>query len=312
MKSIVYATDLHLTDKQPVNRVTPVLERSIKKLQSLLSIAENNGGNLLLGGDVFDVPCPSYTLLERVFECIGNSSANVYLVRGNHDLKFLNDFQETAVTLLNAAQFIKILDTTTYIDGFNVVPFPYSRNLPLVIDTKGPYAGKYLFAAEELPEKGKYDPILVVAHAPIVTKPVPYDHILYKDIYTDADYLLCGHIHEQFEGKIISPTSRKKFTTLLNPGCVMRLKRNEVNIKPQAVVIYSSAGSTYHKYVPITTEPVDFLEEVAPVVSFDTVKDEKKIDIDDVTAYINNSKYNDVVKKEALNLVKKQEASIHD
>lgn len=317
MDTIVFATDLHLTDKQPVNRITTVEDRSIVKLNSLLQIAADNDGVLLLGGDFFEVPCPSYNILNEVIASLRKfeHSVKVYLVRGNHDFRFLNDFEDTAVSALDNAGLIKIVDVPIFVNGFNIVPFPYSKQLPL---TKAEDAGKgkYDFYAHEILAEGDGHPILTVTHHPIVTTSVPYDHILYKDIYTDADYLLCGHIHMRFEGKFVSANKTNHQTVIVNPGCIMRLKRNEATIIPSAVLIHRRGSKVFHEFVEITKgkyNTVEFTEPKKELVSFTkVVKEEEKIDISDVESYIMNSTYSKEVKNASLALIRKQQEVMND
>lgn len=310
--AIVYATDLHLTDKQPVNRITSVKDRSIIKFDRLMALALNHGGVLLVGGDFFEVPCPSYDLLSNVIGVLRNySDVKVYVVRGNHDFRFLNDFEDTAVSVLCRSGLIQILDIPAFVNGFNIVPFPYSKQLPLVIDNDGANAGKFDLCAHEILAEGKDHPIIGVAHLPIVTQPVPYDHILTKHICTDVDYLLCGHIHMQFEQKIISANKQNHHTTVVNPGCVMRLKRNEASITPKCVYLFRKGSKVYHDYEVLASGEygvVEFTEPKKEIAEFTKViKDEEKIDIDDVTDYIRKSTYSKEVQDASLELIKKQQ-----
>ncbi len=329
MSTLVYATDIHLTDKQPVNRLTAVYPRCLDKFSAVLDFAAHNGGVLILGGDLFDVPCPSYHLLEATINLLGcyKNLVKVFLVKGNHDLKYLNDFQETGVSTLHAAQLIECLEDARVINGFLVAPLPYSRELAIskVESMSDPatngkyslYTDDFAILEEPHPIYENIDltafPTVLVAHLPIVSEPVPYSAILCNEIATNFDFILCGHIHSPFDVHIPS-SARYGFTKLLNPGCLTRLKSNEATQKPQLIVMTNVDNKVAYKFVPLLgCEDVKFREKKEETVVFSkVVKEEKKIDIDDVTTYIQNSKYRDAVKKEALRLINDKQGVIDD
>lgn len=326
MSSFVYATDLHLTDKQPVNRVTPVYPNCLHKFDAILSMARANGRTLVLGGDLFDTPCPSYTLLEETINLLDcYRDLQIYLVRGNHDLKYLNDFQSTGVSALHSARLLHILARSVIVGNFQLLPVPYSRELPVtfVQESANPKASmKYSMGTEsysnavhdhdvyEDETKGKKLFNIMIAHMPIVTEPVPYPHMLCENIYTDVDVLLCGHIHMQFN-KTLPSSAGRGFTQFVNPGCITRLKRNEADIVPSVAVVSCTSHAVTCKIVPIDKAgKVEFLAEEQEVVSFDKAEETKKIDIDDVTTYIQSSGYPEPVRTEALNLVKEKQGEV--
>lgn len=329
MATIVYATDIHLTDKQPVNREDSVYPLCLDKLSRILELARSMDKVLVLGGDLFDMPCPSYDLLAatiNLFDCFRD--VKTYLIRGNHDLKFLNDFEETGVSVLHAARLITILENPITIKGFRIIPVPYSTELPIqhskykedssITPRYNFFAGHY----EELSvPKDDTDPrglipvtSVLVAHMPIVSEPVPYSHILCKNIDTDVDFLLCGHIHAKFDVTIpqaLHNDVQSGMCHVLNPGCVTRLKRNEESIVPSALILTGEYPTVSYKFVPLNIpNSIKFKQEEKGIVDFKPAMEEKKIDIDDVTAYIQSSKYCTEVKNKALDLVKEKQEEL--
>lgn len=307
--AIVYATDIHLTDRQPVNRVAPV-SLGLTVFKNLLALAEERKAALVLGGDLFDTPNPSYDLLSQViFILTSYKEVPVYMCRGNHDVNYANMDKACGISVLEQTGLITFLENGLFVNGFYISAYDYEPRLPYVRS-----ADNKKWNLEVLPEPPAEVmtdvTTVMVAHLPIVTQHVPYDHIYAYDIKTDADYVLCGHIHERFSTVInsTSPSGDGK-AYLINPGCLFRLKRNEKDIEPSALLIERIGGKAVHSFIPVPGDPDPqfILEDPKDTVTFNAAVEDAKIEVSDVEAYIHASSYPKVVQDKAIELIKEKE-----
>lgn len=218
--NFIYVTDIHLSDRQPINRVTPVIEAGLFKLDWILNKAKETDSILLIGGDFFHSPCPSMDLLNKVIALLTKYKVPIYLVLGNHDT-YGNDRQldDTAIQVLFNTGLIYPLTTPQRFGNFIIAGINYyklSEEEKANLKTTGyPY-----FFDESMKDYKK----VLIAHLPIVDKPAIYEHILIGQIKTNANLVLCGHIHQPFREKLGN-------TVFYNPGCVIRRAKNEKDQK---------------------------------------------------------------------------------
>ena len=100
---ILIAGDLHLTDHKPENRVDDYENTCLHKLQFILNYSiKNNVEMIVFPGDIFDQPSPSYSFFTKVVNIIKNINIQIFVVAGQHDLKFRN-IQNTALSALQAS-----------------------------------------------------------------------------------------------------------------------------------------------------------------------------------------------------------------
>lgn len=309
MSKFIFATDLHLTDRMPVNRVTSIYPACINKLDYILNFAKTlDIPNVIMGGDLFDSPCPSYDLYGSVVNTLKKyKDQTVHTAIGNHDALYGN-INGTALGALLKSGFIKNESSLT-LNEFFIKFYNYERNISL-------YKSKDKYVLPEAKTlKGKIN--ISVVHNSIVTSPVIYEHMLYTDIETMDDVILCGHIHEQFYKEKQSKSNTGK-TIFVNPGCITRIKTNERNIVPSIVLVENtdvlSVKILSFKDMEILTNvkaidcsPSDFRnkDEDSAETSFTKAVDEAKIEIDDISAYIMSSSADEETKKESIRLIDK-------
>jgi len=119
---ILIAGDLHLTDHKPENRIDDYENTCLNKLQFILNCAKkNNVKAIIFPGDIFDQPAPSYSFFTKVVNIIKNTEIKIFVVPGQHDLKFRN-IQNTALLALQASL---INFSINFKDNFNDI-FIYS------------------------------------------------------------------------------------------------------------------------------------------------------------------------------------------
>ena len=219
---ILYFTDPHFRDTNPVNRLDDFYQKQFDKMKDLVNIRETlKAADIVIsGGDWFDNPTPSYELFNSVLNFILDLSAEVFSVCGSHDIYGynMNTLNKSAIGSLIKVQAINLLNEE-----------------PITLDAcvvKG-FSARKKYSVKDFKLGIKTDKVkIIVAHDPIVTEPVIYDHMLVEDIakVTDADIILCSHIHAQFDVTI-------KKTRFINPGPFTRQSINEAKMEPKVCLL---------------------------------------------------------------------------
>lgn len=214
MESFIYTTDWHLSDYQPENRLGDIVEDAFNKVEQIFQIASQKKCPIVHGGDIFDNETPSYCLTNRLIQLIKKYGVTIYTLLGNHDLRGLNkEFADTTIFTLIHSEVIKKLDSLEFPNiVFKGIDYTKSLNV-----------NEFLF--EETP---KFK--VLATHLPIVTKKVPFPHLLTSEIKTNASLVLCGHIHSPF-------CIKHDNTWFINSGVVVRRRIDEKDIRPKVVHI---------------------------------------------------------------------------
>ena len=221
MESIFYATDLHLTDKQPINRITPVQPSGLEAFKKLLVVAEN--APLILGGDLFESPCPSYGLFNSVVKLLKMHNGEVFTIFGNHDILYADaTVENNALTALINMGLIKLLGfEPVKLAGFDVYGVSYTKTLYSSFSEIG--------LKIKNPQKS-----IVATHQFMSDMKLPYNHIMLNNFNAEnVAIVLCGHLHRQFQMKFGN-------TEYLNTGCVCKLNRNEASFNASYGIINDS------------------------------------------------------------------------
>ena len=280
----IYATDIHLTDKQPINRLTPVLPNGITKFQNILSAAKRENAPVILGGDLFESPHPSYALYNMVINALEKYNVNVYAIFGNHDIMY-GDFmaEDNALRALCNSGYIKELTSDpTMISGYTVYGISYRKEL---------YNNLSM-----LNLCGDTRSTIVVTHQFITPKPLPYGHVLVSDFKAEIGLVLCGHLHTPFD------CENKSGTRFINSGCICRLNRNEAAIEPTALRVVTPVRI---EPLSLNAEPVEFSQVENKKTDFVKSIDEAKIEVQDIELYIEEQTAEPEVKTLAKELIKK-------
>ena len=210
---IYYAADVHLTNRQPTNRITDIVDAGLRKFEFLLSEAKRTHSSVILGGDLFNGACPSYDLLTAVISIIRKyPGVDIYTIYGNHDIIQTNVFGDNAaIHALTKAGCIKHLSSEpTKIDDIYFFGMDYTKEML-----------KEFYIPQEYADKKT----ALVTHLPLFPRKQVFDTIDLKDFHTNVNYVLCSHIHEQFY-EICNGVH------FINPGPVCRLKRTEKDVVP--------------------------------------------------------------------------------
>ena len=248
---ILYFTDTHIRGTTPQNRKDNLVETLEKKFNEVIGII--NGENIdyvIHGGDLFDRPDVSVSIVSKFAEILNKIKVPIYIVSGNHDIYGHNPetLGKTMLGLLNAINILHVIDSGEKIilekNGIKVQltgqPYIYNLDDPINRD-------KYIIKSK--PDNVQY--LIHVVHGMLLDRPfikgIPYT--LIDDIKeTKADITLCGHYHSGFGIKIIDG---KYF---INPGSLIRITNSvkEIERIPQ-VVIMDLSKKIDIKLVPLKT-----------------------------------------------------------
>lgn len=311
---LLYFTDTHIRGTTPKNRKDNLQETLERKLNEVGQIIKDyNIDYVLHGGDLFDRPDVSISIVSNFASILNSYNVPIYIISGNHDVygHNPNTIGRTILGLLDALNVVRIIKENEVIylnkGGVRVqlTGQPYTYN----IDHEG-YKGEYI-VNEVSPDS---DFSIHMVHGMLLNKPfikgVPYT--LIDDILdTKADITLAGHYHSGFG---IVETNNKYF---VNPGSLIRITNSlrEIERHPKVVFI-ELKDSINMKLIPLKTalkgEEVldreeienhifkserlfDFKQSIDAAINFD------KLEINEILMEVSNAEnVSDEVKKEAL------------
>ena len=220
---LLYLQDFHLLFKAPINRKDNYYQSMLLKLDEILSIAKKNKVSYILdGGDFFESPLVSNTIVDEILDKIERSKIEWEMLFGNHCMNSHHIEHSNATSLahmIRRSKFIGYLDTIEE-DDFFLKGYEYKHDIESKIKEEGLLHDK----------KDKLT--IAIVHALITEKPLPHSamHVYYKNIKTNYDYILVAHNHHPFEFKL-------KDTTILDIGCIGRRKIDEQDIQPSVLLI---------------------------------------------------------------------------
>src|SRR5690554_2736178 len=132
---ILFFTDTHIRGTNPKNRKDDFLvslENKFKEINDL--ITSLNVDYVIHGGDLFDRPDISISVVSRFTNILKKIKVPIYIVSGNHDIFGHNPqtLDRTMLGLLNSLDFLEVIPESTPIiltkDGIKVqlTGIPYS------------------------------------------------------------------------------------------------------------------------------------------------------------------------------------------
>ena len=231
---ILYFTDTHIRGTNPKNRRDDFVESLELKFQEIVeTVASKDIDYVIHGGDLFDRPDISISVVSKFTNIIKKINKPIYIVSGNHDIFGHNPstIDRTMLGLLKSLDFLNILDkdkiTLLEKDGIRVqlTGLPYTYNIDN--DKKG-YILKDLMP--------NVDYAIHVVHGMLLDRPfvkgIPYT--LVDDIMdTKADITLSGHYHAGFK------TIERDGKYFVNPGSLVRITNSlkEIERIPKMLII---------------------------------------------------------------------------
>lgn len=233
---ILYFTDTHIRGTSPKNRKDDYVETLENKFFEILKIIEDESIDFVIhGGDLFDRPDISVSIVSRFANILNQIKVPIYMVSGNHDIYGHNPqtVHRTMVGLLNSLNIVNIIDGKGKIllekDNIKV----QLTGQPYIYNIDDPNNREY-YLVNSINEDINYSIHLV--HGMLLDKPfikgIPFT--LIDDIKsTKADITLSGHYHSGFKKTLID---NKYF---INPGSIVRITNSlrEIERQPQVALI---------------------------------------------------------------------------
>lgn len=262
--TLVWRTDVHLSDQTPVSRVDTWSDTVLGKLRDVGRIAEEVGAQGVLdGGDFFDLKSPSRTshaLVRRTMEVHRSYPCPVYANVGNHDCVY-GDYVflpgQPLGVLFESGIFRRLYDHHEQVfirDGVTVrvVGIPYH----------GP---RYCMGRFEAIRRGKEDFLVVVAHvlaSPTADSMFDSEDVIKYSQLDDypADLYLFGHWHKD-QGIVRTPKGK----VIVNIGSLTRgsLSQDDLSRIPSVAVLrFTKQGLDVEK-VPVNHANPDLVFNVA-------------------------------------------------
>lgn len=237
---LLFVTDTHIRGTSPRSRTDDFQETMQKKLHEVIEIAKSKEVDYILhGGDVFDRPNLSPTVVRHFVSIFKKSPVPIYAISGNHDIYGHNPLtiERTMLGLLDAFGILQLIDAGEKIrlekNGIVVqlsgTPFHYN------LDKQDPRMDY------DVTNDVEADYCIHMVHGMLVDKSLPegVGHTLVDELWdSQVDILLTGHYHAGFHVR----ERNKKY--IINPGALARINNHasEINRMPQVVFINLTEG----------------------------------------------------------------------
>ena len=258
MITLVWRTDIHLSDHTPRRRTDNWTDTVLGKIVSVGEIARNEGAVAVIdGGDFFDIKAPgrnSHTLIRRVIAAHKGYPCPVYANVGNHDCVY-GDYsylhQQPLGVLYEAGTFRRLYDEH---EASFIIPGPTRSSPPsLKVRVVGiPYHGvKYDLDRLARIVRGDEDYLVVACHllaSPTASTMFDNEDVVRYDVldnYPDVDCWNFGHWHKD-QGITQTPGGK----TVVNIGSLTRgaLSQDSLDRVPSvAVMRFDLDGFTVDK-----------------------------------------------------------------
>lgn len=233
---ILFFTDTHIRGTTPKNRKDVFVDSVEKKLLEITNIIEDYNIDFVLhGGDLFDRPDISISIVSRFLVILDRIKVPIYLISGNHDIYGHNPdtINRTMLGLLDVLGIIKIIRSEEKVilekDNISV----QLTGSPYVYDMDSPGKLDYYLVKDVDPQ---IDFSIHMVHGMLLDKPfikgIPFT--LVENIReTKADITLSGHYHGGFK------TIEIDNHYFVNPGSVVRIANSlkEIERIPKVVII---------------------------------------------------------------------------
>ncbi|SEF46452.1 DNA repair exonuclease SbcCD nuclease subunit [Caloramator fervidus] len=230
----LFFTDLHIRGNNPRSRKDNFVETLKAKLNELVEISINeNIDKVLFGGDLFDRPDVSISVVKDFIKIIKNFPTPILCVIGNHDVygQNPNSVNRTILGLLEELKIVEFLDHQPKIFYTNNGKSIQVTGSNYYYNVDGKDKSAYIV------NKKFADYAIHVVHGFLLEKPFnnEVNYTLIDDIapFTAADVTLAGHYHNGFG---IKNYCNKYF---INPGAISRISNalSEIRRIPSYVII---------------------------------------------------------------------------
>lgn len=233
----LFFTDTHIRGTNPQNRKDNFYDSLQLKIREVFEIAQQNQVDIILhGGDIFDRPDISPSLVRELVLLLNDYSFPIYAVAGNHDIYGQNPMtiNRTMLGLLDGIGLIKIIDQDEKIifqDEKTGLKIQLTGQSYFYGIDHGERSHSYIIKKEP-----GVDFALHMVHGMLLEKPFfegAACTLIEQILATDADITLAGHYHAGFDIKLID----KKY--FLNPGSLARINNSiaELSRNPKVYLI---------------------------------------------------------------------------
>ena len=225
LNRVMFVGDIHLSDKQPKNRLDNYCEAIKEKLCECLTVAEERKLDaVVLLGDLFENFEVGPLLRNQTLEILkgapnGNKpwSYPIYICVGNHDLDSSSNLEKTTLgTLINAGYLIK----KDYEPSLGISFAHYLPTLDSEIK-----AGKLTTSSA----------IIWVCHASISTALDRFQEYTFlfenTPLHPNTNLVISGHIHHAMD-QVRSDGKR-----FINPGAISRYSASKDNLKKDIQIL---------------------------------------------------------------------------
>jgi DNA repair exonuclease SbcCD nuclease subunit len=248
---LLFFTDTHIRGITPKNRKDSFIDAIEKKFIEISKIIKENDIDFVLhGGDLFDRPDISISIVSKFASILNEINVPIYLISGNHDIYGHNPdtVKRTMLGLLDILGVIKLINSGEIIilekDGIKV----QLTGQPYVYDIDSPNNLDY-YILNEMSEDINFS--IHMVHGMLLDKPfikgIPYTLVdSIKD--TLADVTLSGHYHAGFK------TIKIDEKYFINPGSLVRITNslNEINRIPKVIII-EFTDQIYIREIPLAS-----------------------------------------------------------
>jgi|SRR5665213_653844 len=226
-------SDSHFRASSPSCRTDKdFFERQFIKLAQIIRFGkEHKIAAVLHGGDFFDSNDPTLRLIHDMVTALKESTGIPWLVNpGNHDFfgGAVASLKRSGLGVLSNAGIVHTFyerEEVTFANGSVVIRF-----LPYTLTDV--HANDDYWFVDKDPNKH----YILIPHSMITTHFVPFPHVLYTDVKTNADLILCSHWHSQFD-------VTANGTRFVNSGPLTRQTTHEARLRPSVLLFTVSQGT---------------------------------------------------------------------
>lgn len=230
MTNFVFITDLHISTSY-TNRTGSPVDDLLAKLEFVYKFAYEHTAAVLIGGDLFHtctVPREAYLKVQDFFKR-WRYDINTYCIRGNHDMLFRSEQNNSKTDLesLYNTEFISSIDHITI-------------DLGEVIITN------------KLPLRDQSKPQILMFHGFLGIKDGTFTVPMESIAVSSETLVLLGHDHNEH------PVMTVGSATVIRPGSLMRVARDEGSQRqPQLTFITVKDGHFEYEFVTVPAKSYD-------------------------------------------------------
>ena len=236
---ILATGDWHLDDKTPENRTDDYPETQYSKIKQILRVAkEEDVEAILQPGDFFNNFRVSDDLKRKYIKLLRAHNITILTVPGQHDLRYHNsDINDTPIGVLNAAGVVVVIEDSIHQYGWDdgaidVYGAGWEKSIPKIIN------------------ENAYN-ILLIHKMVIKDEKIWHDqkefsmanNLLRK---TNFDLIVSGDNHASF-----IHTNKRKKSTLINCGSLMRARIDQSKHKPIVYIIDTITGEIEERILKV-------------------------------------------------------------